>query len=443
MADDSDLGRRFARLAVPNTLANLMVPLAGLVDTAMLGHFGAVRDLGGVALGTLVFDYLFWSFGFLRMGTTGLTAQAFGAGDTQEQSRILGRGLLLAAGIGSAALVLQAPLEALSFGLLEGAESVKESGRAYYGARIWGAPAALTNFVLHGFLLGRQRGRKVLLLSITVNGINVALDYLFIARWGWGAAGAGYATFASQLGVLVLGVALVAHEMTDAGMRLERGVFEPEGLKAFLRLGGDLLIRTFALLTGFAIFTDFSAVMGADRLASNTLLQKAVTLCAFFVDGYAFAVESMAGALHGAGKPQGMRRLLTLAMGVGVATGALFAAAFALMPGTLFGLLTDHGHLVQMASDDRLWLLPMLTLGSMAWILDGYFLGLAQGRILSRSQVAVVLFFVPWALWARSENDPQLLWLAFTIFTGSRVVSLGYFVPRTLSAGFSRSQISS
>jgi len=199
----------FLRLALANVVANLMVPLAGLVDTAFLGHLAEIHHLGGVALATVVFNVIYWGFGFLRMGTTGLTAQALGLGKADEVLRVLLRHGLIALGLGLLVLVLQVPLRELGFTLLGAQADLKTAGYAFYNARIWDAPAVLLNLVIIGWCLGRGQGRWVLGLSLVGNASNVIFNYLFIWRWGWAAAGAGLGTALSQYVTLLGGLVLV------------------------------------------------------------------------------------------------------------------------------------------------------------------------------------------------------------------------------------------
>ena len=178
-----DHQKRFWQLALVNVISNLMVPLASLVDVAFLGHLTEIRHLAGVAIATVLFNYIYWTFGFLRMGTTGLTAQARGRGDTQVEILILLRNSAIALVIGTIILCLQQPLREIGFNLLQADPEVLQAGRAYYNALIWGAPATLINFVLFGWFLGREQGKGVLLMSLVNNGANIALDYLFVVRW--------------------------------------------------------------------------------------------------------------------------------------------------------------------------------------------------------------------------------------------------------------------
>ena len=214
---DTDNKGRFWRLAIVNVISNLMVPLASLVDVAFLGHLTEIRHLAGVAIATVLFNYIYWTFGFLRMGTTGVTAQARGRGDNDVVILTLLRNSAIALSIGIIILLLQQPLREIGFALLQADPEVLEAGRSYYNALIWGAPATLLNFVLLGWFLGREQGKQVLLISFVSKGVNIALDYLFIVRWGQEAAGAGAATAISQLASLIVGMFCVYRELGQIG----------------------------------------------------------------------------------------------------------------------------------------------------------------------------------------------------------------------------------
>ncbi|HEY9633306.1 MAG TPA: guanitoxin biosynthesis MATE family efflux transporter GntT [Coleofasciculaceae cyanobacterium] len=448
----NDLGDRFFRLAVVNILSNLMVPLAGLVDVAFLGHLTEIRHLAGVALATVLFNYIYWTFGFLRMGTTGTTAQAVGRGDKEEVLLTLLRNSVLALGVGLIILVLQHPLRELGFTLLSAKPDVKLAGQAYYDTLIWGAPATLLNFVLIGWFLGREQGSKVLLLSLVGNGANVVLDYLLIVRWGWESAGAGLATGASQYLMLLVGIILICQEHwlgkvkamgANAGREaggasstvgIAKRILERSALKAAFMLNGDILVRTFALVSTFAVFTNLSSGLGTVVLATNTLLLQVVTLAAYFIDGVAFATESFAGIFRGKGAREQLIPLVRISGGTSLILGLIFALVFNLFPAPVFGLLTNHKEVIDPIGGYVGWLVPILGFGSVAYMLDGYFLGLTEGRILRKSTVtAAIIGFAPVAVVAWWFHSSQLLWLALSAFMVGRVVTLGMQVPRTFN----------
>lgn len=429
-----ELYRRFFVLCVVNILSNLLVPLASLCDTAFLGHLAVIDHLAGVALASVLFNYIYWTFGFLRMGTTGMTAQATGRGEVETVVLIALRNILIALGIGLIILLLQQPLRELGFRVLSATLEVEISGRNYYDALIWSAPANLINFVLLGWFLGREQVSKVFLLSAINNGSNVILNYLFIVRFGWASTGAGMATAISQYFMLLLGLILLGQEISWQQWQAARNkIFIKAELQAVFRLNSDILMRTFVLISTFALFTNLSSFFGTLILAINTVLMQVVTLAAYFIDGVAFATESVAGNLRGEGRYQQLFNLVYLSGGVSLFLGLAFALIFIQFPDSLFGLLTNHTEVIAGIKEYLLWLLPVLLFGSVAYMLDGYFLGLTEGQILRISAIVASLFgFVPLAIVAWQLRSIHLLWLALSMFMLGRMLTLGMQVPKTV-----------
>ncbi len=425
----------FLKLAVANIISNLMVPLAALVDTAFLGHLNDIRYLGGVALATVIFNVAYWSFGFLRMGTTGTTAQARGRGDADELWLILLRNGAIALTFGLLILLLQAPIRELGFGLLSGEPAVRAAGIEFYNARIWDAPAVLLNLVLMGWFLGREQGRRVIALSMVGNGSNVVFNYIFINQMGLASAGAGWGTALSQYLTLMVGLRLLFKEGGGQKLRavLPHG-WNPQAIKGLFLLNRDILVRTFALVLSFALFTNFSAALGTQTLAANTLLLQVVTLSAYFIDGIAFATESFAGRYYGSGDRTHLRRLLTLGRFTSIALGLSFALAFVLFSQPLFGLLTVHPEVIAAVQTYVGWLVPVLGLGAIAYMLDGYFLGLTAGPVLRNATVlAAGVGFLPLAFLAQSVGSAHLLWLALVGLMAARALTLLWAVPKSLA----------
>lgn len=424
----SDWLNDFGRLAIANIVSNLMVPLAGLIDTAFLGHLADLRHLTGVALATVLFNVIYWSFGFLRMGTTGLIAQAQGRGDHGEQWRVLWRGLILALGLGLTILVLQTPLQWAGFAILRAEPDVLMSGQAFYQGRIWGAPAVLINYVLLGWFLGQGQGRWVLVLAIVGNGANILLDYWMIVQLGWESFGAGLATALSQYAMLLVASLLLWQSIPWSQMwDQRRTLWNRRGLGELFRLNRDIMVRTWALLLSFGLFTNLSGVMGTEILAVNTLLLQALMLVSHFLDGIAFATETYAGQFYGQGDDGRLRTLALVGGGWSVGLGLAFAIAFITLPVPLFGLLTHHQSVLMQLQHYVFWLIPIFSLGALAFMLDGYFLGLTSGHILRNSTViATALGFVPLALMAHWRQSPHLLWFALTCFMALRATTLGW-----------------
>ena len=418
--------KRFFRLTSINVLSNLMVPLAGLIDTAFLGHLEEIRYLAGVALATVLFNYIYWTFGFLRMGITGTTAQARGRGDTQEVDLILLRYGVVALAIGISILLLQHPLREIGFWLLQADPEVLDAGRDYYNTLIWGAPATLLNFTILGWFLGREEGNKVLLLSVVDKFANVALNYLFIVRLGWASYGAGMATAMSQYLSLLVGFILVARLLNTVLLTdIYRKILNSSALTAIFTLNRDITIRTLALVSTFALFTNLSAAISTEVLVTNTLILQVITVAAYFIDGIAFATESIVGELLGQKNYADIRRLLQLGRLISITIGVTIALVFCLFPQPLFSILSDRTDVIASITNYVWWLLPILTAGAVAYLLDGYFLGLTAGKILRNSTlIAAVGCFLPLAILAHAMQSSHLLWLALTSFMAARAITL-------------------
>ncbi len=293
------------RIAWPIILANAAVPLLGIADTAVIGHTGTTSALGAIALGALVFSFVYWSFGFLRMGTTGFVAQAEGAGDPAEVRAVLGRALLLAAAIGVALVLLQWPIARGAWVVFSASPDVEHEAAQYFAARIWGAPAALGTFALMGTLIGLGKSRHLLALQLLLNGLNITLDVTFAGVFGWGVRGIGVGTAVAEWVTLLAAFLTVRHLL--GAHRRDAEAFWPRArildrgrLAEMFKANADIMIRTWFLLAGFAWFTDRSAKFGDLSLAANHGLLELVSFAAFFLDGYAFAAESLVGRAIGA-----------------------------------------------------------------------------------------------------------------------------------------------
>lgn len=420
--------RRFLGLAIPNILTNLTVPLAGLLDMAFLGHLETVTPLAGVALATVIFNYLYWSFGFLRMGTTGLTASAYGADNREEQAAIFWRALGLAGAIGLIIVLLQTPIAALAFAALHGGAEVEAAGLDYYHARIWGAIPALGVYACCGWLLGRQHPKAVLLVATVLNGLNILLDWYFIVRLGWGSAGAGYATALSEWAGFATALLLIRH-IRKRGLPAVpwRLIWQWSGVRDMLRLSRDLMLRTFCLITTFALFTNFSAGMGSVVLAGNALLLNFLTTTAYAIDGFAFALESLAGYYHGAKRQEFRKSALNMALGWSMFGAALFILAFGWQGEFLASLITIHEPVIVHAGIYMPYLCTLVLIAAFAYIYDGYFIGLARGDVLRDTMLfSLAVGFLPWVGLAHFRPSVEILWWGLLSFTALRGITLFY-----------------
>ncbi|NEO60287.1 MAG: MATE family efflux transporter [Moorea sp. SIO4G2] len=409
-----------------------MVPLSGLVDAAFLGHLADIRYLAGVALATVLFNILYRTFKLLRLGTTGPTAQAVGRSDQDAVLLTLLRNSLIALVMGLLILLLQHPLREGGFALLSATPSVKAAGLDYYNARIWGAPAVLINFVMIGWFAGREQGGKLLILSAVANGSNIFLDYLLIVYWGWQSFGAGAATAASQYLMLLLGLVLIFLEGWWAKIPTVTS-FNIDELKSATKLNGDLFVARLAWAATLSLFTNISSTLGILVLAANTLIVEMVYLATAFLHGVSFATESLAGNLWGAGIKKQLVPLMQMSGSISLSIGLGFASILIVLPDPLFGLLTNHGEVIEEIHHYLLWLLPTLGAWSLTLMLQGYFLGLIDGVVIRNSMVsAIVIGFIPAATAAWKFHNNQTIWLALFLFMVVRMIILGIQIPSSL-----------
>ena len=418
---------RFYRLSFVGILSNLMVPLAGLFDAAFLGHLTDINYLAGVILASLIFDYLYRVLKFIRNSTNTMTAQAVGQNDSKQVLLHLLRSGLIALAIAIIILCLQYPIQKLGFAILAGSPEIKASGVEYFNSRIWGAPAVLLNFVLIGWFLGRENNAFVLLISLMANGSNVFLDYLMIFQWGWGSMGAGLATALSQYLALLIGLVGVAfaiqwQDFPDA----IKGLSDREAITATLVFKGNILVRRLFLISSYAIFTSLSAVMGKEILTENGLLLQIALLSQFSVQGVGTTVQTLIGNFQGKGDIENIMPLLITAIFHSLLLSLGFALSVLLFPQTIFELLTNHHDINQAITNYTIWFLPFLTLSAIAFMLEGYFIGLKDGvTIRNSSLISFSFVFIPIAAIAWHWQNVHLLWTSLTSFMAAIIIILG------------------
>ncbi|MEL6258100.1 MAG: MATE family efflux transporter, partial [Pseudomonadota bacterium] len=368
---------RVLALAWPIVLAQAATALTGIVDTAVIGRFGDKTDLAAVAVAAVTFSFVYWGFGFLRMATTGLTAQATGAGRSDEANAVLLRGLLLAGGLGSVLFLLAPALKTAALSAFQAEADVELLSAAYFDARIWGAPAALMGFVVSGWLLGKGRSGALLAFQIVLNGVNAGLDAWFVADLGWGPAGVGAGTAIAEWVALGFGLILVREGFANPARLADRAK-----LAAMFAANRDIMIRTLALLTAFAWFVNSGARIGTAALAGNEVLLQFIAVSAFVLDAFAFVAEKEIGEAYGAGNRQRIHRALRRTSELALTAALAFVLAFYFGGGWIIRTWIADPE----ARDAALAFLPFCALaplfGAPAWQLDGAFLGATRGRAL-------------------------------------------------------------
>ncbi|HKT95004.1 MAG TPA: MATE family efflux transporter [Paraburkholderia sp.] len=418
-------------LAFPIVLANLTQPILGAVDTAVAGHLGSAADLGGVALGGLFFNCVFWGFGFLRMGTTGLVAQAFGADDQSALRANVVRALLLAFCIGALILLLQSPLIRDVLELIGGSDEVQRNARLYCHARIGSAPFALANYVVLGYLLGTQRVRVALIAQVLINVVNVIAVLAYVYGLGWGIAGIGAATATADTVGFAFGAAVLWHLRPRGLAPLAwRTIVEPTALKRLVAINRDIFLRTMCLLGSFGWFAHVGARQGDAILAANALLLNFQTFMAYGLDGFAHATEALVGAAIGARDRDAFRQVVKVNL-FWAALGALGFSAVYWGAGTwIIARLTDQSAVRAAAQTFLPWAALSPLVSVWGFLLDGVFIGATRTRELMQAMaVSLVVFLAAsWTLVGPFGNHG--LWIALLIFMAARGLTLSPLLPR-------------
>ncbi|PXW16867.1 MATE family efflux transporter [Paraburkholderia caballeronis] len=427
--------RRVLQLAFPIVLANLTQPILGAVDTAVAGHLHSAADLGGVALGGLFFNFVFWGFGFLRMGTTGLVAQAFGAADPNALRANVVRALLLAFAIGAVVLVVQTPLIHYALAAIGGSDEVQRNARVYSAARIGSAPFALANYVVLGYLLGTQRVRIALATQVFVNAVNVVAVLVYVYVFGWGIAGIGAATAtADTLGfVFGAGVLWYARPRGLSPLRLAT-VVDPAALKQLVAINRDIFLRTMCLLGSFGWFAHLGARQGDAILAANALLLNFQTFMAYGLDGFAHAAEALVGAAIGARNRDAFQHAVRVTMFWSVIGAAAFTIVYWVGGAWIIDRLTDQEPVRTAARTFLPWAALSPVVSVWGFLLDGVFIGATRTRELMQAMaVSLGVFLVAsWLLVAPFANHG--LWAALLVFMASRGLALSPLLPRIAAA---------
>ncbi|WP_294015175.1 MATE family efflux transporter [Sphingomonas sp.] len=416
--------------AWPIMLGQTTVPLVGLVDTAVIGWTGDAAALAGVALGTAIISFIFWAFGFLRMGMTGLTAQAHGRGERSEVDGLLLRGVVAGVGIGAVLVALQIILVPLAFALLAGGGALDAAAREFVTARFLGAPAALGFYAINGWLFGLGRTRETLALQIIVNLVNAGLDMLFVWQFGMGARGIGLGTAIAEWVGLVAGLVLVVRIAGPRALLGQRaGFFERTAWRRLFAVNADIMVRTIALLALFLWLANAGARLGTVQLAANHVLMQLVSIFAFVLDGFAFTAESRVGQAVGRGSRSDLKRAIRLTGEFSIGFGLLATLAALVLGGALIDLLTTNAAVREAARA----VLPLAALAAIvgvpAWLLDGVFIGATQGRALRNAAILATALYIATDLLLRPLGATGL-WLALLASYGFRAGLLAIHLPR-------------
>ncbi len=435
--------RRVWRLAFPIILSNISVPLLGAVDTAVVGHLPEVYYLGAVAIGAMIFNFIYWGFGFLRMATTGLAAQAYGADDADEVRSAVGRALLIGFAVAALLVAAQWPVAWAAFQIVEASPEVEGLARSYFHIRIFAAPAALANYVFLGLFVGLQNARAALIVQLWMNGLNVVLDLVFVIGIGWGVEGVALATAISEYAALALAIHLARRQLAALGGRFRLGdIVSGAKLRTTMMLNLDIFIRTMGVDFAFAYFTAQGAKMGDVVLAANAVLLNFQMFMAHGLDGFAHAVQALAGRAVGAGDRASFRAAVRVSSLWAIIAAVGFTVVYAVLGTTIIGLLTSLADVRQVAAALLPWAIVAPLVSVWAFQLDGIFLGATRGRTMRNTMLVSVAAYVAACAALIPAWGNTGLWLALTLFLGVRGVTLGARYPaleRSIGAGQARS----
>ncbi|MGR3572397.1 MATE family efflux transporter [Brevirhabdus sp.] len=421
--------RRVLSIALPIVLSNATVPILGLVDTGVVGQLGMPAPIGAVGIGAVILTAIYWIFGFLRMGTVGLTSQAIGAGDGREVSALLSRALLIAALGGLALIALQGPLFLGGFALSPASPEVEALARQYMALRIWSAPAAIAMYGITGWLIAQERTRAVLVIQVVMNGINIGLDLLFVLHLDLGVQGVAAATLIAEWGGLALGLWFCRDAFARRAWRDAARIFDAVRLRRMAAVSSDILIRSVLLEAVIVSFLFFGADFGDVTLAANQILLQFLHVTSFGLDGFAFAAETLVGQALGARDRAALRRSAQLASLWGAVVSVLLALSFVLFGGLIVDLMTTAPEVRQAARGYLYWMALAPLVGLAPYMLDGIFIGATQTRDMRDMMVlsAAVYGALIWPLTATLGNHG--LWAGLLIFFAARGITLGLRYP--------------
>jgi len=425
--------KRVWLIAGPIIISNISVPMLGAVDTAVMGHLPDPKYLGGVAIGAMVFTFIYWGFGFLRMGTGGLTAQAFGAQDADEVRACLARAAVIGIPAALILIVLQLPIASVAFSILEASSDVENLAQEYFFVRIWGAPATLMNFALLGWFIGCQNTKAALWHQLSLNGVNIVLDLVFVVWFGWGVAGVAAATAIADAVAVVIGLFLALPILRGLGGQFVRAkILEASKIKRTVALNIDIFIRTICLVSAFAYFTAQGAAFGNVVLAANAVLLNFQTFMAHALDGFAHSAEALGGGAIGAKDRRAFRDAVRVSVFWGLVVAVGFSLLYLVAGPVIIDVLTGIETVRETGRDFLVWSAVMPLIAVFPFLLDGIFLGATRGATMRNAMIVSLMIYVASCYFLVPLWGNDGLWASLTIFMGARGLTLGVRYPALL-----------
>lgn len=415
------MNRRILHLAIPSIVSNITVPLLGLVDVTIVGHLGATAYIGAIAVGGLLFNILYWNFGFLRMGTSGLTSQAYGRKDKDAEIRVLVQAVSVGLFSALVMLILQYPIERLAFRLLDTSVEVEQYAVTYFRICIWGAPAVLAQYGFTGWFIGMQNSRYPMYIAIVMNVINIVCSSCFVFLFGMKVEGVALGTVVAQYSGVMMAWGLWFYNYKELRGRITfKGSLQLIAMRRFFAVNRDIFLRTLCLIGVTTFFTSTGARQGDVILAVNTLLMQLFTLFSYIMDGFAYAGEALSGRYVGACNLVQLKRAVKALFGWGIGLSLVFTLLYGIGGENFLGLLTNDTIVIETAGHYFYWVLAIPLAGFAAFLWDGILIGATATRFMLWAMlVASGSFFVIYYCFSGATNN-HMLWLAFLVYLALR-----------------------
>ena len=419
--------REILQIALPSIVSNITVPLLGLIDVTIVGHLGAASYIGAIAVGGMLFNIIYWIFGFLRMGTGGMTSQAYGRGDEAEMMRLLTRSTGVGMLIALTLIVLQYPIERTAFSLIETTPEVERLAATYFRICIWGAPAVLGLYSFSGWFIGMQNSRYPMFIAITQNIVNILMSLVLVYGLEMKIEGVAIGTLVAQYAGWLMAIGLWMHRYKHLRPYAElRSLTDKGAMRRFFQVNRDIFLRTLCLVSVTVFFTSAGAAQGEVILAVNTLLMQLFTLFSYIMDGFAYAGEALAGKHIGADNRPALRTMVRQLFVWGIALAVVFTLIYGIGGEGFLSLLTNEESVITASSTYFYWVLAIPLAGFAAFLYDGIFIGAtATGLMLRAMFVASVAFFLIY-FGCREAMGNHALWLAFITYLSLRGIMQGY-----------------
>lgn len=413
--------RQILRIALPSIVSNITVPLLGLIDVAIVGHLNNISYIGAIAIGSMIFNLVYWVFGFLRMGTSGMTSQALGNRNLPEVTRLLLRSLTISSAIALLMILLQIPLHHLMFALIKPTPDIAELSSTYFYMVIWGAPAMMLLYGLTGWFIGMQNTRIPMFVSIMQNIVNIIVSLILVLCLDMGFHGVATGTVIAQYAGLVAALTLLLRHYGRLHKYIQlKGLFAADAMLKFFRVNSDIFLRTLFLVAVNLFFTSAGAQQGAVILAVNTLLMQLYLLFSYIMDGFAYAGEALCGRYYGANNTEGLHQTVRRLCAWGAVMVVLFTIAYSTAGKSFLELLTDDTTVIAASGEYFIWALAVPVAGAAAFIWDGVFIGITATRgMLAATAIAAFCFFVVKILLQPSLGN-HALWMAQIVFLSAR-----------------------